>query len=99
MDTEQIKKMNLWLQSRISMDNTADGIVIKFDEPTAADFIAQGFDEETVNLTIKSSWWSEMVTDIIETPDFVDPEESPEQILKYARDLVFEYVGKRLYPY
>ena len=61
--------------------------------------ISNGFDEEVVTLTLKSSWWREMVTDIVETPDFADPEESPEQVLQYARDLVFEYVGKRLYPY
>ncbi len=98
MDAEQIKKMNLWLQSRITMEKNKDGITIKFDEPSAEDFITQGFDEEAVTLTLKSSWWSEMVSDIIETPDFAEPDDSPEQVLNYARDLVFEYVGKRLYP-
>jgi len=99
MDSEQIQKMNQWLQSRITMKQADDTIKIEFDEPGAEDFYAQGFDEETVQRTLKSSWWGEMATDIVETPDFAEPNDSAEQILKYARDLVVEYVGKRLYPY
>ena len=38
-----------------------------------------------------------MVTDIIETPDFAEPGESPQQVLQYARDVVKEYVAKRLF--
>ena len=99
MDAEQIKKMNQWLQSRITLDDSGEGIAIKFDEPNADEFLDQGFDQEAVKLTIESSWWKEMVTDIVETPEFAEPGDSPEQILSYARDLVVEYVGKRLYPY
>ena len=98
MKPEEIKRMNEWLQSRISLDEQADGIVIKFDKPAADDFIAQGFDKEVVHLTLESAWWAEMVTDIIETPEFAEPGDTPEQVLGYARDLIFEYVGKRLYP-
>ena len=99
MDAEQIKKMNQWLQSRIALDDSGERVTIKFDEPGADEFIKQGFDQEAVKLTIESSWWKEMVTDIIETPEFAEPGDSPEQVLSYARDLVVEYVGKRLYPY
>jgi hypothetical protein len=98
MKPEEIKRMNLWLQSRITMEERAGEIVIKFDEPAADDFFAQGFDEEVVSLTLKSDWWPEMAADIIETPEFAEPEDSPEQVLEYARDLVFEYIGKRLNP-
>ena len=98
MQPEEIKRMNEWLQSRINLDEQADKVAIKFDEPAAADFIAQGFDEEAVSLTLKSAWWAEMATDIVETPEFAEPEDSPEQVLQYARDLIFEYIGKRLYP-
>ena len=99
MNAEQIKKMNQWLQSRISLDDSAEGIAIKFDEPNAGEFLDQGFDQEAVKLTIESAWWKEMVTDILETPEFAEPGDSPKQVLSYARDLVVEYVGKRLYPY
>ena len=36
-----------------------------------------------------------MVTDIIETPEMCDPDDSPEQILEYAKDVVAEYIRKR----
>lgn len=98
MQPEEIRRMNEWLQSRIRLDERAGAVTIKFDEPAAADFIAQGFDEEAVNLTLKSAWWAEMAADIVETPEFAEPEDTPEQVLQYARDLVFEYLGKRLYP-
>jgi hypothetical protein len=38
-----------------------------------------------------------MVTDIVETPDYAEPGESSAQVLEYARDVVKEYVAKRLY--
>jgi len=56
-----------------------------------------GFESEAVERTLESNWWAEMVTDIVETPDFAEPDESPEQVLGYARDVVKEYVAKRLY--
>jgi hypothetical protein len=36
-----------------------------------------------------------MVADIIETPEMCDPEDAPEQVLQYARDVVAEYIRKR----
>lgn len=36
-----------------------------------------------------------MVTDIIETPEMCDTDDSPEQILEFAQDVVSEYVRKR----
>ena len=98
MTPEQIKKMTTWLQGRVTLDEGADSIRISFNEPGADDFTAEGFEEEAVRLTLRSDWWKEMVTDIIETPDFAGPDEPPEQVLQYARDLVKEYVSKRLYP-
>jgi hypothetical protein len=38
-----------------------------------------------------------MVTDVVETPEFAEPEDSPEQVLNYAKDVVREYIWKRLY--
>jgi len=35
-----------------------------------------------------------MVEDIIETPDMCDPEDSPEDILQFAKDVVSEYIRK-----
>jgi len=95
MDIQQIKKLISWLEKRISLtDNDAN--LIKFDKPVPEDFIAAGFDDEMIEITLKASWWNEMVTDIIETPDFAEPDTSPETVSGYARDIITEYVNKRL---
>ena len=94
MEKDEIKKMYEWIQSRVGL---GDGNTITFDEPKAEDFAGQGLDEEAVALTLGSAWWAEMVTDIVETPEYAEPGETAEQILGYARDVVVEYVRKRLY--
>jgi hypothetical protein len=94
MEKDEIKKMYEWIQNRVGH---GDGDTITFDEPTAEDFAAQGFGKEVVALTLGSAWWAEMATDIVETPDYAEPGESPEQVLGYARDVVVEYVRKRLF--
>jgi len=98
VETDQIKILNQWLRSRVTLDEMAEEITIQFSQPSAEDFLLQGFGEDTINLTLRSPWWSEMVTDIVETPDFAEPDESPEQVLGYARDQVVEYIAKRMNP-
>jgi len=44
---------------------------------------------------LSAPWWDEMVTDIVETPEMCDPEDPPEQVLAYAKDVVSEYIRKR----
>lgn len=97
MDSNEIKRMYQWIQTRVELAADPDAVSILFDEPTAEDFEKQGFEKEAVALTLESGWWREMATDIVETPDFAEPGESREQILQYARDVVKEYVAKRLY--
>jgi hypothetical protein len=36
-----------------------------------------------------------MVTDVIETPEMCESDDSPHQVLEYARDVVSEYIRKR----
>jgi hypothetical protein len=57
--------------------------------------IAAGLNPDGVKLLLGLSWWEDMVTDIIETPDFCEPDDTPEQILGYARDVVSGYIRKR----
>ena len=97
MDSDEIKRMYEWIQGRVTLAHEGDGITISFDEPTASDFEDQGFGAEAISLTLESGWWAEMATDIVETPDYAEPGESPEQVLGYARDVVVEYVRKRLF--
>jgi hypothetical protein len=97
MEDDEIRRMYEWIQSRVDLGDGADKVAILFDAPTARDFEDQGFGTEVVSLTLESPWWAEMATDIVETPDYAEPGESPEQILEYARDVVAEYVRKRLF--
>ena len=96
MDADEIRRLILWLQNRVGFEKTGRAIVIKFDEPTQDDFQTAGFDKEIIKLTLQSGWWPEMVTDIVETSDFADPDETSEQIFEYARDVVKEYINKRI---
>ena len=57
--------------------------------------IGAGLNAEGVKRILRVPWWEEMVEDIVETPDMCDPDDSPEQILEYARDVVSEYIRKR----
>ncbi len=96
MKKDEIKRLIVWLQTRVNLAKGGDGITIIFDEPGAGDFPSQGFDAEVIGLTLERDWWAEMATDIVETPEFAEPDESAEQVLSYARDVVSEYVRKRL---
>ena len=96
METDEIRQLIQWLQELVTLA-TGDELKISFTEPTADDFSAKGFDAEVVTITLGSQWWSEMVKDIVETPEYAEPDESAEQVLSYAKDVVSEYVRKRLY--
>jgi hypothetical protein len=97
MDADEIKRMYEWIQSRVILDEEADEIAVLFDEPDPDDFSDENFGPEIVDLTLESEWWEEMIIDIVETPDFAEPNESADQVLEYARDVVKEYVAKRLF--
>ena len=97
MEADEIKRMYEWIQARVTLADATDGVAVTFDAPDAQAFADAGFEAEAVERTIESGWWAEMVDDIVETPDFAEPGESPEQVLEYARDVVKEYVAKRLY--
>ena len=49
--------------------------------------IKAGLNEEGVKRLLNVPWWDEMVDDIIETPEMCDPDELPQEILEYARDV------------
>jgi len=69
--------------------------VITFDIPTESEMINAGLNKQGVKQILSASWWDEMVTDIIETPEMCDDDDPPEQTLEYARDVVSDYIRKR----
>lgn len=96
MERDEIKRLIAWLRTRVNLGESGAEITTTFDEPERCDFSEQGFEHEVTALTLEADWWKEMVSDIIETPDFAEPGDSPEQVLEYARDVVAEYIRKRL---
>ncbi len=97
VDKDEIRRLHEWLQTRVTLQPTDDGPIITFDEPAHENFGTAGFADELVARSLGAPWWREMVTDIIETPDFAEPGDPPEQVLGYARDVVREYIWKRLF--
>ena len=81
---------------RLGSKESERPVTIAFVSPTAKDMLGAGLHAEGVEQVLSAPWWDEMVTDIIETPDFCEPDESPEQVLEYAKDVVSDYIRKRV---
>ena len=98
MTPEELRAIMTYLRDKVelSTDDAENPIVINFFAPSAEKMIDAGLNAEGVNEILSASWWEEMVTDIIETPDFCDPEDSSEQVLEYAKDVISDYIRKRV---
>jgi len=98
MIKEDIKNMIGFLQNKINIKKSEedDEFVILFEDPTHEEMLNAGINPKLIDAALKSSWWEEMVTDIAETPEFCDPEAGEEEVLDYARDVVSEYIAKRI---
>lgn len=97
MTPDELRAIMDFLRQKVSLKGrNADGeAVIDFDAPTADDMAQAGLNAEGARQILDASWWDEMVIDIVETPEMCDPDDSPEQVLEYARDVVSEYIRKR----
>jgi hypothetical protein len=91
---EQLRDVVRYLQHRVRLVK-GDVPSIVFERPGVDEMVEEGLDPPTVERLLASPWWAEMVDDIVETPDFAEPDDSPETVLSYARDVVQEYIGKR----
>jgi hypothetical protein len=73
-----------------------DGAVcVGFDVPTVETMGRAGLSAEGSEQILAAPWWDEMVEDIVETPEMCEPDDSPDQVLEYAKDVVSEYIRKR----
>jgi hypothetical protein len=97
MGPEELRAIMDFLRGRVQLEagDTVEQVVIRFDAPSLADMTAAGLDAEGSQSVLSAPWWDEMVTDVVETPEMCEPEDTPEQVLDYARDVVSEYVRKR----
>jgi len=93
MTPDQLRDVVRFLELRVGLGE--DGLSITFDEPGESEMVAAGLEPDGVHRLLTSPWWSEMVEEVLETPEFCEPEDSGDQILRYARDVVVEYIRKR----
>jgi len=85
-----------YLRERVNLSSTeTDPVAITFLAPTEEEMLGAGLNAEGVQRMLHVPWWEEMVTDIMETPDYCDPDDAPQKILEYARDVVSDYIRKR----
>jgi hypothetical protein len=97
MTPEELRAIMAYLRERVHLGpKEAKGpVLITFHGPTEGEMIGAGLNAEGVKQILHVPWWEEMVADIIETPDFCDPNDSPQHILEYAKDVVSDYIRKR----
>lgn len=100
MTPEEFRAIIAYLRQRVHLapGEGKDPVEITFSAPTEAEMVGEGLNPEGVRRLLKAPWWDEMVTDIVETPDFCEPDDSPQQVLEYARDVVLDYLRKRFSP-
>ena len=98
MTPEELRSIMAYLRERVHLGTleAKSPVVITFHAPAEQEMIDAGLNAEGVKRILRVPWWEEMVTDIVETPDYCDPDDSPEQVLEYARDVVSDYIRKRI---
>ena len=97
MTTDDLRAIMTYLRERVGLNASGaeSPVIISFQTPTEVEMIEAGLDPEGSRRILQVPWWEEMVTDIVETPDMCDPEDSSPEILDFARDVVSEYIRKR----
>lgn len=97
MEPDELREIMEFLRGRVHLEagGTGDPVVIRFDVPSLADMTAAGLDPDGSQSVLTAPWWDEMVTDVVETPEMCEPEDTPEEVLDYARDVISEYIRKR----
>ncbi|MHC4403908.1 MAG: hypothetical protein ACYTG0_29980 [Planctomycetota bacterium] len=97
MTPDELRAIMEYLMEKVYLKGeVADGeVIVGFDAPTIDETARAGLNAEGFRQILEAPWWDEMVTDVVETPDMCEPDDSPEQVLQYARDVVSEYIRKR----
>ena len=97
MRPDELRAIMEFLRERVHLnDPGAEGeVTIGFDPPTADVMAGAGLNPDGARQILDAPWWGEMVTDIVETPEMCDPDDPPEQVLQFARDVISEYIRKR----
>lgn len=97
LDRAQIMRAMDVLASRVTVERSSDGeCCIRFEDLDRDGMTSLGIAPDLADRLAACSWWREMVDDVLETPEFCEPNVDPDEVLEYARDVVREYLRKRL---
>lgn len=97
MTPEEIRNLIAWLRGRVRLADP-QSTRVQFDPPAEEDLTARGLTPVAARRLLDAPWMEEMIGDIEETPEFAEPDDTPETVLGYARDVVSEYIFKRFEP-
>lgn len=97
MTPDELRAIMDHLRDRVHLRSRAgeSPVVITFYGPTEEAMLAAGLNADGVKRILRVPWWGEMVEDIVETPEMCEPDESADQVLVYAKDVITEYIRKR----
>ena len=95
-DPDDIRRVRQLLIDRVSVES-GDGktCVVRFPVPQHDDLVGAGVPAAVADRIIGAEWFDEMVEAVIETPEFCDPGDPPEVVLRFAREAIQEYISKR----
>jgi hypothetical protein len=96
MEADELREIMEFLRQRVAVAaSTDESVTIRFDVPSVDEMTAAGLNADGSERILAAAWWDEMVTDVLETPEMCEPEDTPEEVLEFARDVVSEYIRKR----
>jgi hypothetical protein len=98
MTPELLRAVIAWLEGRVRCEGGPGAIAVSFAAPSDRDLVALGVSSPDAVRLLAADWWPEMVAEIVDTPSFCGADEPPETVLRYARDVIGEYIGKRFTP-
>jgi hypothetical protein len=98
MTPEELRAIMEFLKDKVQLKDpgTEGEVEIGFEPPTVDEMAQSGLNPDGCRQILEAPWWGEMVTDIVETPELCEPGEPPAQVLEYARDVVSDYIRKRV---
>ena len=94
MTPDDVRLLIGFLKGRVELED-ASSRTVSFVEPTKADMVEAGVHADAIEQVLNAPWWSEMIEEVVETPEYCEAEDTPKEVLGYARDVVSEYVRKR----